>query len=57
MVPGINMKVSQLVAAICVLAASIVLVKMRMKYVSATSDKAKAVKVVASEDDVDSDEE
>ncbi|MBE5945541.1 MAG: prolipoprotein diacylglyceryl transferase [Lachnospiraceae bacterium] len=58
MVPGINMKVSQLVAAICVLAASIVLVKMRMKYVSATPDKAKTVKVATSEDDdEDSDEE
>lgn len=32
MVPGLDMKVSQLVAAVCVLAASIVLVKMRMKY-------------------------
>ena len=32
MVPGIDMKVSQLIAAICVLAASIVLVRMRMKY-------------------------
>lgn len=32
MVPGINMKVSQLIAAICVLVASIVLVRMRMKY-------------------------
>ena len=32
MVPGINMKVSQLIAAICVLAASIMLVRKRMKY-------------------------
>lgn len=32
MIPGINMKVSQLLAAVCVLAASVILVKMRMDY-------------------------
>lgn len=32
MIPGINMKVSQLLAAVCVLAASVILVKKRMDY-------------------------
>ncbi len=31
MLPGIDMKVSQLIAAVCVLAASVILVRMRMK--------------------------
>ena len=40
MVPGINMKVSQLVAAICVLVASVIIVKKRFDYVKEmTSDK------------------
>ncbi len=39
MVPGINMKVSQLIAAVCVLVASVILVKKRMDYVKEIADK------------------
>ena len=39
MLPGINMKVSQLVAAICVLVASVIIVKKRFDYVKALNTK------------------
>ena len=37
MISGLNIRVSQLLAAVCVLAASIVLVKKRMDYVKAAA--------------------
>ncbi len=41
MIPGINMKVSQLVAAVCVLVASVIIVKKRFDYIKEmNSDKA-----------------
>lgn len=40
-VPGINMRVSQIIAAVCVLAASIVIVKKRMDYVKNAVDEKK----------------
>lgn len=39
MVPGINMKVSQLVAAVCVLVASVIIVKKRFDYVKEMNTK------------------
>ncbi len=39
MIPGIDMKVSQLIAAICVLVASVILVKKRMDYVKDMTEK------------------
>ncbi len=39
MIPGIGMKVSQLVAAVCVLVASVILVKKRMDYVKTITDE------------------
>ena len=39
MIPGVNMRVSQLIAAVCVLVASIIIVKKRIDYVKASSVK------------------
>lgn len=39
MIPGVNMKVSQLIAAVCVLVASIIIVKKRIDYVKASSSQ------------------
>ncbi|MCM1171046.1 MAG: prolipoprotein diacylglyceryl transferase [Clostridium sp.] len=41
MISGLNIRVSQLLAAICVLAASIILVKKRMDYAKVVADKSK----------------
>ena len=49
MIPGANMRVSQLIAAVCVLVASIIIVKKRIDYVKASSvkDNKKKTKVDA----------
>lgn len=39
MIPGVNMRVSQLIAAVCVLVASIIIVKKRIDYVKTSSVK------------------
>lgn len=44
MVPGINMKVSQLVAAVCVLVASVIIVKKRFDYVKEMNNASSAKK-------------
>lgn len=48
MIPGVNMKVSQLVAAICVLAASVIIVKKRFDYVKEMSSSSDSKKKKAS---------